>query len=288
MKYINTLKEKSGVYVISNDIDQRIYVGSAINFKHRYRTHKSNLLKGHNCNVKLLNFVNKYGIEHLVFTATECCPKEYILKLEQQYLDKLQPFNEMGFNINKLAESPLGYKHTDEAKNKMKLRKKRIVSQEERGLLSEMKKGIARSNQTKQKLKELNSFQMKPILAFDKELFIKHRFECVDDCAKYFNTTKNAIKFCAQGKTKLCKGLALMYEKDWIEYPSEKINSYLHEKFVNNNIKKIIVTNINTQNQIEYNCIMDFCRDVNGKLSTVVSSIKRNQIVYKIYKVKYK
>lgn len=288
MKYINTLKEKSGVYIISNDIDHRIYVGSAINFKHRYRTHKSNLLKGENCNVKLLNFINKYGIEHLTFTATELCSKEYILKLEQEYLDRLQPFNENGFNINKLAESPLGYKHTDAAKAKMKLKNKRIVSKEERDLLSEMKKGIPRSEETKLKIKEFNRFAMKPILAFDKELNIVHEFECVADCANYFNTTKNAIKFCAQGRTKLCNGFALMYEKDWIDYPAEQIHSYLHKRFINNNLKRIIATNIKTFQQKEYDCIMDFCREVNGKLSTVVSSISRNQIVYKIYKVEYK
>ena len=288
MKYINTLKEKSGVYIISNDIDHRIYVGSAINFKHRYRTHKSNLLKGEKCNVKLLNFINKYGIEHLTFTATESCSKEYILKLEQEYLDGLQPFNENGFNINKLAESPLGYKHTDAAKTKMKSRAKRIVSQEERELLSEMKKGIPRSEETKLKLKELNSFLMKPILAFDKELNIAHEFECVADCANYFNTTKNAIKFCAQGRTKLCNGFALMYEKDWIDYPAEQIHSYLHKRFINNNLKPIIVLDINTNEKKEYNTITEFSNKLNIPNITAASALYRGSLLAKKYKISYK
>jgi len=288
MKYINELKEKSGIYIISNDIDHRIYVGSAINFKHRYRTHKSNLLKGKNCNVKLLNFINKYGIEHLTFTAAESCSKECMIKLEQEYLDRLLPFNENGFNINKLAESPLGYKHTDAAKTKMKLREKRIVSQEEKQKLSNMRKGIPRDEKIRQKMIEKTMHLRKTVLAFNNKHELIKEFNGSSDCASYFNITKNAVKQNARNKSKTSSGVAFIYKEDMIKLTQEELQFELKRRFNNENLSQISVFNIDTKQTKTYNTISEFCKEINSKPSSVVSSIKRNTTLYKKYKIEYK
>lgn len=57
----------SGIYIIRNTIDNRVYVGSAINLIRRYYTHLCDLKSNKHHNARLQNFVNKYGIEILRF-----------------------------------------------------------------------------------------------------------------------------------------------------------------------------------------------------------------------------
>lgn len=62
-----------------------------------------------------------------------CDPKDCI-KREQYYIDLYKP----EYNIYQTAGSPLGYKHTEEALIKLR---NRIVSEETKLLLSQLKKG---------------------------------------------------------------------------------------------------------------------------------------------------
>ena len=159
MKYINNLKSKTGIYIITNDIDARIYIGSATSFKQRYATHRNKIMLNENCNPKLRNFANKYGIERLTFSAVHACCKEDLLKVEQMYLDVFQPFDDNGFNIVRKAGSPIGYKHTQEAKDKMKGRPGPRWDEEHIKYFSEIKKGIpAKESMMQQRLRNFNPF----------------------------------------------------------------------------------------------------------------------------------
>ena len=53
-------KYKSGVYVITNDIDSRIYVGSTANLYPRYKGHLYSLATGKH-NIELNEFCIKYS-----------------------------------------------------------------------------------------------------------------------------------------------------------------------------------------------------------------------------------
>lgn len=46
------------VYIISNSIDNRIYIGSSVNVKSRLTGHKKDLIKGSHHNSHLQNFAN--------------------------------------------------------------------------------------------------------------------------------------------------------------------------------------------------------------------------------------
>src|SRR3972149_6083029 len=101
---------QSGIYKISNTINEKIYIGSAVNFNNRWRIHKYHLLKGTHHNPPLQNFVNKYGFYKLIFSIVELCKKENLVEREQFYLDIILP----EFNIHKQAQSPKGLKRTQE------------------------------------------------------------------------------------------------------------------------------------------------------------------------------
>lgn len=147
----------SGVYGIFSKIDDRVYIGSAKNFKKRKKDHFNKLKSNCHGNKYLQNFVNKYGIENIEFRVLAKCPSEYCIKLEQFFLDSF----ENKFNIRLVAESNFGLKASDETKQKMsKVRKGKavrgygfIVTEETKSKMSEAGKNKVFTDEHKQNLK---------------------------------------------------------------------------------------------------------------------------------------
>lgn len=164
---------KSGIYKISNNINEKIYIGSAKNIKSRINVHRCCLLKNKHHSKRLQNHVNKYGIDSLIFEVVEFCDILILLEREQFYIDSLNPF----FNINKIAGSNLGrklsiesieklkktriknggwkkgWKHTIEARKKMSdASLGHIISQEQKDKQSIAMKGRKVSEETKIKI----------------------------------------------------------------------------------------------------------------------------------------
>jgi len=110
-------KKLSGIYKISNTINNKIYIGSAVNFTIRYNRHKHHLIKNNHHSPILQNHVNKYGIETLEFSIIELCIKDILHEREQFFIDKLLPV----FNIcSSVKKGRFGFKMSDEAKEKSK------------------------------------------------------------------------------------------------------------------------------------------------------------------------
>lgn len=106
-------KERSGViYKITNIVDEKFYIGSTANLYKRYYTHIRDIRKGKSTCVRLIRAVNKHGEENFKFEILSTCPKEYVLKLEQWFIDNLNP----DYNVCKIAGSNLGTKRTEEHK----------------------------------------------------------------------------------------------------------------------------------------------------------------------------
>lgn len=102
----------SAIYSISNIINDKIYIGSAIDFKTRKRHHLYKLKNNKHHNIKLQNFVNKHGIDTIIFNIIEIVNiKEDLIKREQYYIDILKPH----YNICKIAGSILGIKRSKES-----------------------------------------------------------------------------------------------------------------------------------------------------------------------------
>lgn len=95
--------EKSGVYKITNDLNDKIYIGSSKNIRKRFKNHIRNLLEGrHGCK-HLQNFFNKHKEIHFSIHVIEECHPSIRFKREQFYLDTVSPFGERGFNMNRFA-----------------------------------------------------------------------------------------------------------------------------------------------------------------------------------------
>lgn len=101
-------KYLSGIYQISNNIDNRIYIGSTQCFKRRFTEHLKSLADNAHNNPHLQKFVNKYGIDSIKFEILEVVELENLLLKEQYYLDNFINFNR-DFNICKIAGTPPNY-----------------------------------------------------------------------------------------------------------------------------------------------------------------------------------
>lgn len=78
---------KSGIYVIRNTANGKVYVGSAVNIKGRWAVHKHGLRRGKHHSQRLQRAWNKYGEAAFVLETLELCCVDLLLEREQSYFD---------------------------------------------------------------------------------------------------------------------------------------------------------------------------------------------------------
>ena len=177
---LNLSLNKSGVYLITNLINGKKYVGSSALLKRRYNEYSNseyiarNLKKG---NSKILNALIKYGYLNFEFKILETIEfldfqtkserRILLLEREQYYLDEIKP----EYNINLKAGSNLGRTFSEEIRKKMSLaklgkagnKKGAILSSESRALFREksgMVKSVAMLNENNEVLDIFKSIQL--------------------------------------------------------------------------------------------------------------------------------
>lgn len=147
----------TGIYQIFNTVNNKRYIGSALNIEKRWRLHKFHLKIGkHHSNI-LQKAWNKYGDEKFKFIVLVTCPKEELIIKEQSFMNLLKP----EYNICKVAYSWAGNKHSDESKLKMSLATKgKPKSEEHKAKISKLLTGNKinlgkhHSEETKEKLRQ--------------------------------------------------------------------------------------------------------------------------------------
>ena len=138
---------KSGIYKIQNTQNNNIYVGSAIDIKSRWWTHRSLLRKGKHHSKHLQSAWNKYGEMYFDFVVLEYCDRENLIAREQYYIDTYCP----SYNMSPTAGNQNGVRHSEESKRKSgeanigrtpwNKGKKGVYSDETLSKMSEAKKG---------------------------------------------------------------------------------------------------------------------------------------------------
>lgn len=141
-----------GIYKITNQINNKVYIGSSINLEKRWVNHKCLLKNLKHSNAKLQRAVNKYGLNNFIFEIILVCESDELLKFEQYYIDLFTSYK-LGYNILSKAKNSLGYHHTKETLEKMSaLKKGRQLSKKHCEALSEAKKGKKFSEEHKKNL----------------------------------------------------------------------------------------------------------------------------------------
>lgn len=114
-----------GVYAIVNTVTGKMYIGSATDIKHRWYLHRRDLFKSRHHSEHLQRAWNKYGSDVFNFRLLEIIEDTSILISQEQYwLDRYHTHDKQhGYNISPTAGSPMGVRHTDEARAHMKASK---------------------------------------------------------------------------------------------------------------------------------------------------------------------
>lgn len=145
----------SGIYLIKNIANNKIYIGSAINIHRRWKEHKLQLKEGKHHSYHLQSAWNTYGEQSFKFEILEeVSNPQHLLAYEQVYLDYYKSYEkEKGYNICKVAGSHYGLKRSEETKQKMS-EAKQNMSEETKRKIGEASKGRKHNEQSKQKMRE--------------------------------------------------------------------------------------------------------------------------------------
>ena len=93
----------TGVYIIKNSVNGKVYIGSSGNIKNRFSTHKSNFKHNRHQNKRMQIEYNKHG-DIFSYRVMLWCSKENLLFYEQRTMDAYKEV--MKYNIHPAIGKP--------------------------------------------------------------------------------------------------------------------------------------------------------------------------------------
>ena len=110
----------SGIYRITNSVNGKFYIGSAVRIAYRWATHRFELRHGRHPNPKLHAAWKKYGEAAFQFSVEERVEDlKNLIDREQFYLDTLSP----EYNILRKAGSLLGFRFSPESRARLSVQR---------------------------------------------------------------------------------------------------------------------------------------------------------------------
>lgn len=196
----------SGIYIIRNTINSKVYIGSSVFLRKRYNYHDQDLRKNKHHSIHLQRFVNKYSIENLYFELIELViDKNLLIQREQFYINLFKSYKpENGFNCTKIAGSRLGVKASEETKLKLSIAKKgKKHSDERRKKTSERLKKSHHLTGTN--ISEEHKIKIsKPVYQYNSTGEKIKYFESIKKAAKELNILGTSISNVLRGDAKTC------------------------------------------------------------------------------------
>lgn len=145
---------RSGVYIITNIVTGKIYIGSSYDIYRRWISHKSDLNLNKNKNIHLQRAWIKHGAKNFTFNALEFCDISDLLAREQYYLDAYMSYApDIGYNIAPVAGNSTGIKQSKESIEKRAAKLRGVKHKKETILKRALSNtGKKRTDETKRKL----------------------------------------------------------------------------------------------------------------------------------------
>lgn len=239
----------TGVYKIT--IQNHVYIGSAaISFRKRWRQHQLDFIRDIHHSRFAQNAFNKYGIA--TFEIMELCPRELCIEREQWWIDTLKP----DLNIQKIADSALGVKRTEETKRKCRE--------------AHLGKRLSEEAIAKRTAK-----QVKTIYQYDLDGNLIKEWDSVKQAGEALGINRPSISNCLKGRYKSAGGFIWRYSVEEVS-PVKKTKSIEQYDLDGNLIKvwdsinsiengtdykrKTIYACANAQNSTAYGYVWKYCR----------------------------
>lgn len=251
------IQDISGIYKITNLVNLKIYIGSAVCFYNRFRLHISDLLNNNHYNDHLQAAFNKYGIGNFKFEIIKICKDKQLEDCERCYIKVLKVRNpKIGYNKNEDPYTRLGA----------------ILSKETREKISNSLKGRKLSEKSLEKLKEVIREKLaKSILQLDLEGNIVKKWESINKAGIDLNIPPTNIVANLKNKTKTCRGYVFIYEDKHnknIDYTAQKgkIRKKVGKFDKNHNLIEIYKNSEDAAklNNFDKSCINNTCNYYNS------------------------
>lgn len=168
------------IYKINNKTTGKIYIGSAIDFTKRKKQHIYHLNKGTHHSKHLQSAWNKYGEADFDFEVIVKCVTEYLIKLEQWFIDNLKPEYNMTLMAGKSTN--LGRKFTAEHIEK----------------ISASHRGKVLSEDHKQTLSDAHNI---PVIQYDKEGNFIKEWNSMKSAKEFYNNANISLVCLGHRKT---------------------------------------------------------------------------------------
>lgn len=95
-------KNRAGIYMFTNNINNKKYVGKSNNLYERFKTYYWQRCNVTKYNTNINRVFSKYGLSNFSVTLLEYCKEQDLGLREQHYIDKIKP----QYNIRKSVYNP--------------------------------------------------------------------------------------------------------------------------------------------------------------------------------------
>lgn len=216
------LPKTSCVYLISNNVNDKVYIGKTINLRRRFSKHISEMV---NSTQLIYRAIRKHGIENfyvqILHEASADCD---LLSLEQTYIKGYSSLAPRGYNMTAGGEGMAGALVSEQTREK-----KRETARLNPGNWEAFAKVVKapRSEAHKQAISEaLKALKSRPWLArrsgvdspvrreviiYPFDAFVGVYFETCRDAALHYRVNPTSITNWASGKSRSTLGLTLAY-----------------------------------------------------------------------------
>jgi len=218
-----------GIYKIRNIKNDKYYIGSSIDIQDRWYQHKNSLSNNKHHSIKLQRSYNIYGENNFIYDIIEECDKNLLIAREQYYIDTYNSYKN-GYNSTKFAGSNLGMKHSIETKE--------ILRQKSLGNQNMLNKKHTEETKEKIKLKlkgrivsEITKQKMKISSQNRKEMSIETRtkISVSKKGKKLSDENKNKISMSHLGKKQSNETITKRVEKNKGQKRTEDIRQKMSE-----------------------------------------------------------
>jgi group I intron endonuclease len=237
----------SGIYIIRNEFNCKIYIGQAKSIKKRCQRHKTDLKCKRHKNQHLQRAYDVYGEINFTFSVLELCDINFLNEREDYWVKVLKSTDvEYGYNIRptdvnnkpshseesreKIRKYNLGLKHP-EWRNKIKSisqsgekhwTKHKSFSEESKVKMSETHKKLFQNGyihprkgvkETSEEIEAKRIRSSKPVLQFTLEGILVEEFASVKEAHIKYGFSQCRIGLCCNGKIKKYKNYVWKFKQ---------------------------------------------------------------------------
>jgi group I intron endonuclease len=225
------LKNKPGVYMILNNVNNHRYVGSAArSIANRWAEHRYSLRNNKHRNQHLQNAWNKYSEQSFSFVVLENCKPESVLDAEQQWYELFKAQGLPLYNKRENVASQLGFKHSSKTKERIgKLVKLRYENTEYKNKIAQATKNAKDNPISKEKF--INSLKRTwNTIEYRTKRGISFDFQFISASGE-LHSTVNLSNLCNENNLSISAMLKvhkseLKHYKGWRKYTGQELTAF--------------------------------------------------------------